>query len=202
MNDQKESDFIAALDRMTEIGWVKGYEHGESRGFVVNYTEVGERQIRAFWTFLNAIAGDVGLQRIDQVLGRGIVMAALLKCGPIPPPHAITQDIGRPVHDVRRPTTGTVHPLRLGETGFIAEAGAFHYTDKKETSADYFKVSVEREVEDGSVTYFEREFPVSSLSASDLVAETTDIASFDAGSRTVTFKVGQSSVTYTLPIEP
>ena len=202
MNEQKESDLIAALDRMREIGWVKGYEHGGSRGLVVNYTEVGERQIRAFWTFLNAIAGDVGLQRIDMILGRGLVMAALLQCGPIPPPHGTTQDMGKPAHDVRRPTTGSVTTLPLGDSGFFAWAGPFHYTDKQGTNADYFTVSVVRDMPDGSVIYFQREFLVSSVSASDLIAHARDIASYDAGSRTVTFKVGHSSVSYTLPIEP
>ena len=202
MNEHKESDLIAALDRMTEIGWVKGYEHGESSGFVVNYTEVGEHQIRAFWTFLNAIAGDVGLQRIDQILGRGLVMAALLQCGPIPPPHGIIQDIGPRAHDVRRPTTGNVTVLRLGGTAFLAEAGAFRYTDKQGSAPDYFTISVEREEPDGSTTYFERAFPASSVPASVLVAKAQDIASFDAGSRTVTFTLGQRAFTYTLPVEP
>ena len=202
MNEQKESDLIAALDRMTEIGWVKGYEHGGSGGLVVNYTEVGERQIRAFWTFLNAIAGEVGLQRIDMILGRGLVMAALLKCGPIPPTHGITQDIGPHAHDVRRPTTGEVTGLRLGGSAFLAEAGAFHYTDKQGSSPDYFTISVQREEPGGSTPYFEREFPASSVPASVLVAEARDIASFDAGTRTVTFTIGERTFTYTLPVEP
>jgi hypothetical protein len=77
-----------------------------------------------------------------------------------------------------------------------------HYTDKKDTAPDFCFISVEQWDGAQGTVCFQRQFPASSIPASVLTAKAKDVFSFDSGSRRVTFNIGATNYTYTLPQTP
>ncbi len=77
-----------------------------------------------------------------------------------------------------------------------------HYTDETDTVPDFCFISVEHggpEKGNGAIVCYQRQFPVSSIPASVLAAKAKDVVSFDSANRQVTFKLGVTNYTYTLP---
>lgn len=93
----------------------------------------------------------------------------------------------------------TIHELPLGNTGFGATVRAYHYTDTADTDPDFYSISVERRYESGSWVQFERQFPASSIPASFLTSKAHELVAFDPDRRLVTFTVGTTNYTCTLP---
>jgi hypothetical protein len=108
-------------------------------------------------------------------------------------------DTGQRVHQFGRPATGDADVFALGDTGFRAVVCASHYTDTKDIEPDFYSITVERQHGDASWVYFSREFPASSVPASVLTAKAKDVVSFDSVRRFVSFTVGATNYTYTLP---
>ena len=80
-----------------------------------------------------------------------------------------------------------------------------HYTDKNDKSPDFCFISVEHgdpAKGNGATVCYQRQFPVSSIPASVLTAKAKDVVSFDSASRRVTFNIGATNYTYTLPQMP
>jgi len=111
-------------------------------------------------------------------------------------------DYGPNVYQTNRPITGEFVSLPLGHTGFRAVVSAARYTDKNDTSPDFCFIIVEH-VDPGKGNFttvcYERQFPVSSIPAAVLTAKGKDVVSFDSANRQVTFKLGVTNYTYTLP---
>jgi hypothetical protein len=111
-------------------------------------------------------------------------------------------DYGSQAYQTNRPMTGENDFILLGDTRFNAGVSAMRYTDKNDTNADFYFISVEygdpaRDNE--QIVCYQRQFPVSSVPASVLTAKAKDVVSFDSPHRRVTFQLGPSNYTYTLP---
>ena len=117
-------------------------------------------------------------------------------------PPSFHPDYGKSVQENGRPSEGTSDQMPLGDTRFRAYVCAGHYTDTNDVDPDFYTISVQRMHGVGSVVYFSREFPVSDIPASVLTAKASDIVSFDSARRVVTFAVGATHYTYTLPSTP
>ena len=76
------------------------------------------------------------------------------------------------------------------------------YMDKNEKNPDFCFISIEYGnpgKDDGATVCYQRQFPVSSIPASVLTAKAKDVISFDSAKGQVTFKLGVTNYSYTLP---
>ncbi len=111
-------------------------------------------------------------------------------------------DYGSTVYQTNRPITGEFVSMPLGHTGFRAVVSAMRYTDKGDKNPDFCFISVEHGGPgegNGGTVCFQRQFPVSTIPASVLDAKAEDVVSFDASHCEVTFKLGPTNYSYTLP---
>ena len=83
MEDHPNPDLIRAYDRMIEIGWLVRYAYSEA-GIAAEYTALGIRRIDELYGLLTEIAAGSDFHGFEQI-GRGFLIAALLKFGQIPP---------------------------------------------------------------------------------------------------------------------
>jgi hypothetical protein len=132
---------------------------------------------------------------VGLVLVAGCTRSAQLPAGFQP-------DYGPTVYQTNRPIMGDFVSTPLGHTGFRAVVSAMHYTDETNTVPDFCFISIEHGDPgkgNGSMVCYQRQFPVSSIPASVLTAKAKDVVSFDSANRQVTFKLGATNLTYTLP---
>jgi hypothetical protein len=111
-------------------------------------------------------------------------------------------DYGPTVYQTNRPITGEFVSMPLGHSGFRAVVSAMRYTDKADKNPDFCFISVEHgdpAKGNGGTVCFQRQFPASIIPAPVLNAKAEDIVSFDASHREVTFKLGPTNYSYTLP---
>jgi hypothetical protein len=117
-------------------------------------------------------------------------------------PSDFRPDYGLTVYQTSRPITGESVSLPLGHTGFRGVVSAMRYTDKNDKNPDFCFISVEYGnpgKEDGATVCYQRQFPVSSVSASVLTSKAKDVIFFDSSGRQVTFRLGPTNYTYALP---
>ena len=76
------------------------------------------------------------------------------------------------------------------------------YTDEADNNPDFCFISVEHGDPgkgNGATACYQRQFPASSIPASVLAAKAKDVIWFDSANRQVTFKLGATNYTCTLP---
>lgn len=111
-------------------------------------------------------------------------------------------DYGSQAYQTNRPITGEFVSMALDHTGFRAVVSAMRYTDKSDKNPDFCFISVEHGdpgKDNGGTVCYQRQFSASSVPASVLTAKAKEVVSFDAAHRQVTFKLGPTNYTYTLP---
>lgn len=111
-------------------------------------------------------------------------------------------DYGPTVYQTNRPITGEFVSMPLGHTGFRAVVSAMRYTDKPEKSPDFCFISVEHGDPgggNGGTVCYQRQLLASNIPATVFTAKAQDVVSFDASHRQVTFRLGATNYSYTLP---
>jgi hypothetical protein len=113
-------------------------------------------------------------------------------------PPGFRPDIGPQIVNTNRPTSHASARTPLGKTGFYATVSAKRYPDKLDFSC-LITVEHEKPGKNGSNTVcFLRQFPIPGYI--DHVKATKDAVLFDSAHRLVTFKLGATNYTYTLPL--